>query len=137
MWMLASGLALGGCMRGAHARAVRLYPGPPVADVVTLVGDIKTVDGFDVPPHARTFELKPGCHAVTNVTYWLGDDINAAMTVHLSERTYSMNMRLGYSYELAIGTTRNTDTARVVVKVVERDHNGHVSHTFAPGQACE
>jgi len=137
MWMLASGLALVGCMRGSHARAVRLYPGPPVTDVVTLVGDVKAVDGFDVPAHSRTFELRPGCHAVTNVTYWIGDDINAAMTVHLSERTYSMNMRLGYTYELAIGTTRNADTARVVVKVVERDQKGHVTHTFAPGQACE
>ena len=135
--MLVSGLALAGCMRGAHARAVRLYAGPPSADVVTLIGDVKSVDAKEVPAHSRTFELLPGCHAVTNVTYWIGDDINAAMTVRLSEQTYWMNMRLGYTYELKVGTTMNTDTARVVVNVVERDKNGHVTHKFEPSRACQ
>lgn len=131
------GLGSVGCMGGGHARAVQLYEGTPDESAVLLVGDVLSVDGKEVPPRSRTFALLPGCHKVTNVTYWIGNDANAAMTVRLPERAYWMNMKEGHQYELRIGTTSNSDTAQVVIKALERDKNGDVTRRFEPGSGCE
>ncbi len=48
-----------------------------------------------------------------------------------------MKMVPKHTYELRIGTTGNTDAARVFVKALERDKNGDVTHTFQPGQGCD
>ncbi len=134
---VAAALATVACMGGSHARAVKLYAGPRSSDAVILVGDVKAVDGNEVPLRSRTFELQPGCHTVTNITYWVGNDINAAMTVRLPEMVFWMKMVPEHTYELRIGTTANTDTARVTVKALERDTNGDVTHTYQPGKGCD
>lgn len=74
---------------------------------------------------------------VTNVTYWIGSDASAAMTVRLPEMSYWMNMKAGHHYELRIGTTANTDTAQVVIKALERNDSGDITARYEPGKACE
>lgn len=137
-WGRALGLVslLAGCMGGGRGRAVQVYEGAPDENAVILVGDVASIDGREMPPRSRTFELLPGCHAITNITYWIGNDVNAAMTVRLPEMSYMMDMKPGHNYELRIGTTANTDTARVVVKALERNADGDVTRTFEPSRPC-
>jgi hypothetical protein len=125
-----------GCAR-AQERGVQLYQGPPDEAAITLVGDVKTVDGDDVPTRARSFRLLPGCHVVTNVTYGVARDPNAAATTHVLEMPYWMAMRSGYSYELRIATTRATGAAEGTVLALERDGEGEITKRFQPGRACE
>jgi hypothetical protein len=125
------------CVSSSHGRGVQLYAGPAQPDAVLLVGDVKSVDGADVPSRSRTFRLLPGCHVVTNVTYWVGNDSNAAMSIRLPELPYWMNMKEGHSYELRVGFSAVSDTARVKVTALERDVKGDISQRFEPGKACD
>lgn len=134
--MVACGLAAMACMGGGRARGLQLYEGAPDPTAVRLVGDVGAVDGREMPARSRTFDLLPGCHFVTNVTYWVGNDHNAAMAARLSPRTYAVNMQPGHTYELRIGTTANSDAAQVVIKALERNAAGEVTRTFEPGGSC-
>jgi hypothetical protein len=67
---------------------------------------------------------------------WIGNDASGAMTVRVPERQYWMDMKKGHSYELRIGTTAVSDTARVTVTALERDQNGNVTRRFEAGRGC-
>jgi hypothetical protein len=139
-----SGLSLAasggvGCVGAQDARAYPLYSGAERApdSVATLEGDVEAVDGTSVSAHGHRFALEPGCHTVTNVKTWGGSDPSAAVTAHLPEIPFAIEMKPGLTYVLRISTVGPVaEGGRLQITAVEQDANGTVLRQFEEGTRC-
>ena len=128
-----------GCVNANNVPSVRLYEGPeePATEVATLVGDVEEVDGQSVSARGHHFALLPGCHVVTNVTTWGGNDSNAAVMAHLPQIPFAIDMKAGLTYVVRIGIVGPVgEGGKLEITAKEQDAAGNVLRQFEPRGAC-
>jgi hypothetical protein len=120
---------------GTAQKTNTLYEDPAEASggVAKLVGDVGTVDGKAVADMGHTFELTLGCHTVTNVTEWGGNDHSAARMAKLPAIPFAIDMREHHTYVLRIAMSGDS---HLVVEAFEQDDRGEVTQRFEQGSSC-
>src|SRR5690349_8551165 len=119
------GALLVGCVSGSgEGNGYALYADPADAKegVATLVGDVASVDGRRVSDYGHRFLLLGGCHTVKTTTTWGGAASDGAVMAHLPEVSFAMDMKVGLTYVVRIGTEGPADSASgVAISAIEQD----------------